>query len=43
MEKVSDKLGDLFGGVSSAAITVRYNKVAEEVAGDKRMKRKKPV
>ena len=34
------KLGDFFGGVSGAAITVRYNKVAEEVAGDKRLKRK---
>ncbi len=34
------KLGDYFGGVSGAAITVRYNKVAEEMARDKRLKRK---
>jgi len=34
------ELGDFFGGVSGAAITVRYNKVAEEMAGDKRLKRK---
>ena len=34
------KLGDFFGDVSGAAITVRYNKVAEQVAGDKRLKRK---
>ena len=34
------KLGDFFGGVSGAAVTMRYNKVAEEVAGDKRLKRK---
>ena len=34
------KLGDFFGGVSGAAITVRYNKVAEQVAEDKRLKRK---
>lgn len=34
------ELGDFFGGVSGAAITVRYNEVAEEVAGDKRLKRK---
>ena len=34
------ELGDFFGGVSGAAITVRYNKIAEEMAGDKRLKRK---
>ena len=34
------ELGVFFGGVSGAAITVRYSKVAEEVAGDKRLKRK---
>jgi hypothetical protein len=33
-------LGDYFGGVSGAAITVRYNKIAEEMAEDKRLKRK---
>jgi len=33
-------LGDFFGGVSGAAITVRYNKVAEQLAGDKKLKRK---
>lgn len=34
------KLGDYFGGVSGAAITVRYNKIAKEMAEDKRLKRK---
>ena len=34
------KLGDFFGGVSGAAITVGYNKIAGEMAGDKRLKRK---
>lgn len=34
------KLGGYFGGVSGAAITVRYDKVAKEVAEDKRLKRK---
>ncbi len=34
------KLGDIFGGVSGAANIVRYYKVAEEMAGDKRLKRK---
>jgi len=34
------KLGDYFGGVSGAAITVRYNKVAKEVAEDKKLKTK---
>jgi len=33
-------LGDYFGGVSGAAITVRYNKVVKEMAGDKKLKRK---
>ena len=35
-----NELGDFFGGVSGAAITVRYNKIAEEMAGDKKLKRK---
>ena len=34
------KLGDFFGGVSGAAITVGYNKIAGEMGGDKRLKRK---
>jgi len=34
------KLGDCVGGVSGAAITVRYNKIAKEMAVDKRLKRK---
>ena len=34
------KLCDCLGGVPGAAITVRYNKVAKEMAGDKRLKRK---
>jgi hypothetical protein len=34
------ELGDYFGGVSGAAITVRYDKIAEEMAGDKRLKKK---
>ncbi len=34
------KLGDYFGGVSGAAITVRYNKIAKEVAENKKLKRK---
>jgi len=34
------KLGNCFGGVSGAAITKRYNKVAEQLAGDKKLKRK---
>jgi len=34
------KLGDYFGGVSGAAITVRYNKIVKEVAENKRLKRK---
>jgi len=38
--EICGKLGDFFGGVSGAAITMRYNKIAEEVAGDKRLKRK---
>ena len=33
-------LGNYFGGVSGAAITVRYNKIVKEMAGDKRLKRK---
>jgi chromosomal replication initiation ATPase DnaA len=35
-----NELGDFFGGVSGAAITVRYNKITEEMAEDKRLKRK---
>ena len=35
-----NELGDYFGGVSGAAITVRYNKIVKEMAGDKRLKRK---
>ncbi len=38
--KTCSKLGDCFGGVSGAAITVRYNKIAKEMAEDKRLKRK---
>ena len=34
------KLGDFFGGVSGAAITVGYNKIVGEMVGDKRLKRK---
>jgi len=34
------KLGACFGGVSGAAITVRYNKVVKEMAEDKKLKRK---
>jgi len=33
-------LGDFFGGVSGAAITVAYNKIAGEMGGDIRLKRK---
>ena len=35
-------LGDYFGGVSGAAITVRYNKIVKvkEMAGDKKLKSK---
>jgi hypothetical protein len=34
------KLGDYFGGVSGAAITLRYNKITKEMAENKRLKRK---
>ena len=34
------KLGDFFGGVSGAAITVGYNKIFGEMAGDKKLKGK---
>ncbi len=33
-------LGDYFGAVSGAAITVRYNKIVKEMAVDKKLKRK---
>ncbi len=36
----ASKLGDYFGAVSGTAISVRYNKIAEEMAGDKKLKRK---
>ena len=38
-QRASD-LGDFFGGVSGASITVRYNKIVEEMVGDKKLKRK---
>jgi REP element-mobilizing transposase RayT len=34
------KLGNFFGGVSGAAITMGYNKITKEMAEDKRLKRK---
>ncbi|MCK5509459.1 MAG: hypothetical protein KAI50_13185, partial [Desulfobacterales bacterium] len=34
------KLGNFFGGVSGAAITLGYNKITKEMAEDKRLKRK---
>ncbi|WP_027355195.1 hypothetical protein [Desulfosarcina sp. BuS5] len=34
------KLGDFFGGVSGAAITVGYNKISGEMTENKRLKRK---
>ncbi|MBC2694983.1 MAG: hypothetical protein HF982_06875 [Desulfobacteraceae bacterium] len=34
------KLGDLFGGISGVAITAGYNKIAGEIAENKRLKRK---
>jgi len=34
------RLGDYFGGVSGAAITVRYNKIAGKMAEDESLKRK---
>ena len=37
---INRQLGDFFGGVSGAAITVRYNNIAKEIAGNKRLKRK---
>jgi hypothetical protein len=37
---INRQLGNFFGGVSGAAITVRYNKITEEIAGNKRLKRK---
>jgi hypothetical protein len=36
---LGSELGDYFG-VSGAAITVRYNKIVKEMAGDKKLKRK---